>query len=93
MSIEVLGVELKHLREAVERLLTLAERNPSREEVQAADNALARRVDSLESEGRAKDTRIRALEDERTGLRAILALLGFIGVAGVAAILKWFLAQ
>lgn len=92
VSNDVLAVELAHLRTAVDRLLTLAERNATREEVHAADAAIIRRMDTFEGREEAQNTRIRALEDERTGLRAVLALVGFLGIAGVAAIVRWMVA-
>jgi len=88
-SNEVMANEIAHIRATTDRTLALLETKASREEVHSGDAALSRRVDAVEADGRAKDTRIRALEDERTGLRAILALLGFFGVAGAAALVKW----
>jgi hypothetical protein len=87
-SNEVLATKLDHVRETVERLLVLAEKSATRDEVRSADEALDRRVTLLE-------TTVSALRDANTATMSAIRLaqwvLGTAGVGGAVAFLRWVL--
>lgn len=87
MSNEVLAVELRHVRETVDRILAISERSASREEMTKADDQADRRLTALESS-------VRLLEAANTSTTAVVNLakwvisIGGLSLLGVVA--KWW---
>jgi hypothetical protein len=79
VSLEVLAVELRHVREQMDRLLVLAERGATKDEV----GSLEKRVRVLEDD-----------RTERRAIIALIAgAVGLIGIPGLILVAKAFLSQ
>lgn len=94
VTIEALASQIEHQRE------TLSEVKADMKQILAAIPGLASRDEvttlrqaqaTQDGEIRAMAVRLRAVEDDRTAARAVLAVAGVFGLGGVGALLKWLL--
>lgn len=94
VTMESLATDLRHQRDdfvemkadlkvLLKTLPTLA----SRDEVIEIRQAQAANAGDI----RALEVRLRAVEDSRTALRAVIAFLSVLGVGGIGVLLKWLL--
>lgn len=81
-TIQEVGIILGHMQEQLARLLMIAERSATKEEVKAADDGLGRRLDMVEAENRAMQTRVRALEDAKTATDSLVSTVKWIVAIG-----------
>lgn len=80
VTLETLDLRLDHL------LVMLQE---MREQLRSS--ASKSELEDLRAQVRALETRLRAVEDDRTAARAILAIISVLGLSGVGVFLKWIL--
>lgn len=92
-TIQEVGIILGHMQEQLSRLLNIAERSATKDEVRAADDGLSKRCDANESDVRALQTRVRALEDAKTATDSLVStvkwLVGIVGGSGILLLLRW----
>lgn len=95
-SLEVIQVQLEHVRAQGERMLALLEKTATREEVRDADASLRAQHARHEEEVKSLTARVRSLEDDRTERKGILWLMGAVvtvlGVPGLVLVLRALLA-
>lgn len=84
----VLAVELRHVREMLDRILVFSERSASKEEMVKADDLADRRLTSLEGA-------VRLLEAANTSTTAVVNLAKWVisigGITLLGGALKWWL--
>jgi aminoglycoside N3'-acetyltransferase len=94
-SVEVLHVQYQHISEQLAKVIQLAERSASREEMREADQAIRAELREVNAETKALATRTRALEDARNSTESLVnAAKWVIGLGGsglLAVVAKYLL--